>query len=368
MGTPLCEILSDTGNDVIVTSRRKRVAKKSNIRYVEGNAKDLIFLKNFFSSERFDVIVDFMSYTTDEFRQRVDILLDSTDHYIFISSARVFAESKDLINEYSPRVLDTTTDRKYLESDDYGLAKARQEDILRSMTRQNYTIIRPSLIYGKTRLQLGAFDKEHWLYRVLKGRSIVFSYDMEDKLTSMTSGFDAASSIVAIAGNRNTFGKIFNVADGVSYTWGQILTIYLDALEAITGERPKVVMTAKTIRLYDKKARTQILNARGIDRCFDNRAIMALTRKPFITPQEGLPVALKEFLLNPTFLYVDYRLEALSDRAAGEYTPLHEIPSLGKKFMYLCYRYRFVWLFEFVSKLKSISYLLYHNIYGRGKN
>lgn len=48
------------------------------------------------------------------------------------------------------------------------MAKARQEDILYQSGFSNYTIVRPSVTYNTYRLQLGALEKENWLYRALK--------------------------------------------------------------------------------------------------------------------------------------------------------------------------------------------------------
>lgn len=354
IGIPLTEMLADAGNEVYVTTRKIRKTTKPNVTYIVGNAKNKIFLQDLtISKDKFDVIIDFMSYSTEEFRQRVDMLLESCKHYIFISSCRVFAESKKTISESSPRVLDTTTDEEYLKTDDYALAKARQEDILRNGQNINYTIIRPSLIYGNSRLQLGAFEKEHWLWRALKGRTIVFSHDMEHKLTAMTHANDVAGAIAAIAGEVQTFGKSYNIADGKSYEWSEILSIYLEALNQITGKLPQVVMTETTTRFCDKNARTQILGARGIDRCFDNSSIREIYKESFTTPHQGLPSALKNFMKNPIFLAIDWEIEALHDKITGENTPLKEIPTIKEKIKYICYRYNVGYLFKFAKKLKK---------------
>lgn len=355
MGVPLSQILAEQNNIVFVTSRKQHSSQNKNIRYVIGNAKNDVFLHGLLSTGKYDAIIDFMSYKTDEFRKRVDLLLDATRHYVFINSARVFAQCQEPITETSPRVLDICKDKKYLETDDYALAKARQEDILKKSGKLNYTIIRPSVIYGRSRLQLGAFDKEHWLYRALKGRSIVFSHDMENILTAMTNCIDAAGAIASVVAKETAFGKAFNIADNKSYTWGEILEIYLDTLEGLTKKRPNVVMTEKTIRLCDKAARTQILNARGIDRRFDDRAIKAFYREDFTPPSEGLPEALKQFLKAPTFLNIDFRLEALSDKASGETTPLSEIPTFRNKVTYLCYKHGLGWFYQFLVRLKSLA-------------
>lgn len=194
MGAPLSKLLVASGNNVYVTSRS---AHKSceRLHYLQGNAKDEIFLKACLSRMHYDAIVDFMSYSTNQFDRRARLLLQSTKQYIFISSARIFAESKVPLTENSPRLLETVQDLEYKKTDEYALAKARQEDILYQSGFSNYTIVRPSVTYNTYRLQLGALEKENWLYRALKGRCIVFSNDIADKYTAMTHGDDVAKAI-----------------------------------------------------------------------------------------------------------------------------------------------------------------------------
>ena len=47
-------------------------------------------------------------------------------------------------------------------------------------------------------MQLGVLEKEGVFYRALHGRSIVFSRDIADKITTMTWGHDVAEGIAAI--------------------------------------------------------------------------------------------------------------------------------------------------------------------------
>lgn len=92
-----------------------RSAHKSceRLHYLQGNAKDEIFLKACLSRMHYDAIVDFMSYSTNQFDRRARLLLQSTKQYIFISSARIFAESKVPLTENSPRLLETVQDLEY---------------------------------------------------------------------------------------------------------------------------------------------------------------------------------------------------------------------------------------------------------------
>ena len=81
MGIHLIECLVAKGIFVTVTSRKDRDSAEY-VTYVKGNAHDVNFLTTLLERKRWDVIVDFMVYSTEEFRDRVELLLKSTKQYI----------------------------------------------------------------------------------------------------------------------------------------------------------------------------------------------------------------------------------------------------------------------------------------------
>jgi len=87
MGEPLVQLLSNSDNVVFVTSRAYHENDR-NINYIQGNAKDIYFLEKILN-EKFDIIIDFMIYSTLEFKERVEKLLNSSKQYIFISSSSI---------------------------------------------------------------------------------------------------------------------------------------------------------------------------------------------------------------------------------------------------------------------------------------
>ena len=209
IGKYLVVLLASGTHNVYVTSRSKH-DNQENVHYICGNAHDLSFVSTL-CSEHWDAIVDFMSYKTEEFRQRVDVLLKATSQYVFISSARVYGDSEHPIKESSSRLLDITKDKDFLGTDEYSLTKARQEYILMGGRSNNYTIIRPYITYGTYRYQLGVMEKEEWLYRGLHGRTILLPHDMLDRITTMTYGYDVAYGIYKILGNTQSIGEVFHI-------------------------------------------------------------------------------------------------------------------------------------------------------------
>jgi nucleoside-diphosphate-sugar epimerase len=267
MGAHLVGLLAEKGIQTFVTSRGHKNSC-GNISYLQGNAQSMDFLHPILR-EKWDAIVDFMVYSTPAFEARVNLLLEATDQYVFLSSARVYAESPILITEGSPRLLNSSLDAEFLSTDEYSLSKARQEDILERTGKINWTIIRPYITYSENRLQLGILEKEEWLYRAVHGRTIVFSSDIYSKVTTMTYGLDVAKSMVVLIGNQSAFGEIYHITAGTSITWKDVLEIYLDVFEKKIGHRPKVFLQDLGGFMKCKRAKYQIVYDRLYDRKFN---------------------------------------------------------------------------------------------------
>ena len=93
IGHYLSQRFREEDAQVYVTSRSHH-DDWSNTHYIKGNAKENVFLANVCKMQTWDTIVDFMSYKTEEFAARVDLLLSSTRQYVFISSARVYGNEE----------------------------------------------------------------------------------------------------------------------------------------------------------------------------------------------------------------------------------------------------------------------------------
>lgn len=336
MGVPLVNSLSEA-NHVYVTTRRKHLSC-GNVHYIQGNATEKKFIEGTLSLLHWDAIIDFMVRSEAQLKEILPSLLNATDQYVFISSARVYAQSNIAITEDTPRLLDVCKDEEYLKTNEYALAKAREENLLENSGRKNWTIIRPSITYNTHRLQLGVLEIGNWLYRALHGRSIVFSKDISDKLTAMTFGNDVSFGIASIIGKTNALGETFHITYPKSLHWADVLNIYLKVLNQ-RGINPKVVLTKKSTNLKFKARIYQVIYCRYFNRTFDNSKIAQFCDiSKFTPPKEGLVECLNNFLDNPEFGYIDWALEATNDRVANEHTPLKEISSFSGKFDYICYR------------------------------
>lgn len=335
MGEHLVQLLADDYIETYVTSRKK-IDSFGTVHYIQGNAHDEVFI-NQLLQKKFDVIVDFMVYTTLEFANKVDSYLNNTNQYIFLSSARVYANSDKPLTEDSPRLLDVCQDEKYLATDEYALAKARQEDLLINNKNKNWTIIRPYITYSNIRLQLGVLEKEDWLYRALYGHKVVFPIDLMEKKTTLTYGYDVARSIKALIGKKSTLSNVFHITQDKSITWSDVWSLYKETIRFITNSEPIIMLCDMKQFEIMYKGHYQIHYDRMYNRVFSNDKISKyLDTSTFIQPAIGLNECLSECIANLTNLkaIVRYGSEGSKDRVTKEYWKFSDIPSLKNKFKY----------------------------------
>lgn len=338
MGTHLVNLLSQQDCELVVTSR-SRADIVGKVRYLRGSALDTRFLNPILTREKWSAVIDFMVYSSAAFKLRVQPLLDSTAQYIFLSSSRVYAQSSMPLKEDSPRLLDVCNDQTYLATDEYALTKARQEDLLFASGRSNWTIIRPYITFSEERLQLGVLEKEDWLFRGLNGRTIVFSKDINDRLTTMTYGEDVAKAVAAIIGEAEASGEAFHITNPDSIRWSDVMESYLSTIQEQRKVTTKVLLLDLSQFIKAHPSNYQITYDRLYDRTFDNSKInQFIDTSEFKNPAHALQSCLETFLQVPRYKHISGRYEALKDLITNERTPLGQIPGLRQKALYVATR------------------------------
>jgi nucleoside-diphosphate-sugar epimerase len=335
IGVPLVELLSkDECNEIYVTSRTER-QNMGNITYIKGDAKNNDFLERLLK-EFYDVIVDFMIYSTSQFEDRLPLLLGNTKQYLFFSSARCYVASEMKLTESSDRLIDACVDEEYLATDEYAIAKGREENLLFNHKAKNWTIIRPYITYNTYRMQLGVYEKENWLRRALEGRTIVMPRDILDKKTSLTYAPDVAAAVLGLIGNDKAYGQAFHITTEDSHTWWEILELYLNVIEMKTGKRPRVKILDNSLELQTVWNKWQIRYDRLFDRTFDNSKIESVRGVyNYKDTLEGLEECLSKFIENPKWGGINVPYEAWSDKQSGEGISLMRIHGKNNKIRYL---------------------------------
>lgn len=297
MGAQLLGILADDPDAQVTVTSRKQRADFGNVHFVLGNARNSSFLDSLLSDARWDVIVDFMNWNLEEFLGCHLSLLDATNHYVFLSSSRVYAKCEGRIAEDSPRLLEMTKDADFLATNRYALRKAREEDLITSSGRGNYTIIRPYVTYGNRRLQLGIYEKEEWLYRVLNDKPLIISEGVLDKTTTMTYGRDVALGIYRIMQTKPLAGAV-HITTRDTMTWMDVLKLYASIIKERTGKDFSIYTSPELqpIELLFEGGYNTLYD-RKWNRLFDNsKAESVCGHIDYLDMRTGLSLCLKEFL------------------------------------------------------------------------
>ena len=274
MGVYLVPELASLGYEVRVISFDNVVSDNPRISYVKADAKNIEYLKELLK-DKFDVIVDFMIYSTEEFREKHELLLQNTGHYIFLSSYRVYDGGQIPITENTSRLLDVSQDQEFLATEDYALYKARQEDILQNSNYGNWTIVRPAITYSKYRFQLVTLEAPVVVARALKGLPVVLPKEALPVQATMSWAGDVARMMSRLLLNPAAYRECFTLATAEHHTWGEIAEYYreiigLNYVGADTEEYLKIMGSSKG-------ARYQLAYDRLFQRIVDNSKILRVT-------------------------------------------------------------------------------------------
>lgn len=322
MGVYLVPELRSMGYQVDVAALDNPM-RDASLTFMKGNAKDDVFLDSLLQNE-YDGIVDFMLYPTEEFKARYQKLLSATDHYIYLSSYRVYAGTHP-ITETSPRLLDASTDREYLASDDYSLYKARGEDILRASGFTNWTAIRPAITYSKRRFQLVTLEANVLLPRTRQGKTVLLPEAARNVESTMSWAGDVAKMIARLLFNDRNKCEIFTVSTAEHQPWDQVASYYRELI----GTRCQYIPTEDYIALFGDSyqatlgARWQLCYDRLFDRVIDNTKILTATglkQSELMPLYEGLKrelAGVPETLDIAEWNYLTSRMDAYLEKHAG---------------------------------------------------
>ena len=289
MGQHLVPLLSELGYETDALALDEPRQTFPNVRFHKANFKEK-GVRDEFLSKNYDGIVDFMTYTTSELDQ-LPRLVSSTGHYFFVSSCRVFANEEVPIRESSPRLLDVSKDKELLASDDYCMYKARGENLLRSLDRKSWTIVRPSTTFSFMRYQLVTLEAADCVGRAFKGKKVVLPVQAHDIPSSMTWGGDVATMLARLLFNERALGEDYNVTSSEAHPWSVVADYYKE----ICGLQAVWVDKEDYLRILDPNMwvgkRWQLEYARLFNRTYDNSKLLEATglrQEEFKTLYDGL--------------------------------------------------------------------------------
>lgn len=238
---------------------------------------DLNYLTEFLKDKYYDGIVNFIHYYVPEMYKPVHKLLTSkTDQLIFLSSYRVYAESKQPLTEEAPFLADVVEDEEFLKSEDYAVPKAICEKYLREESdTKNWTVVRPIISFSDKRFDLVTVSGHEIIDAARSGKTVI----LPEAAKNLTAGLDWAGNSGKLIANllfkKECLGEAYTVSSGQNLTWGEVADIYT----RLTGVKFKWADTEEYVktghggyiliydRLYDRAVdNTKILKATGLNK------------------------------------------------------------------------------------------------------
>ena len=274
LGTYTAKELLNKGCAVDVICLEDYTSNNPKLCYHKAKA-DLNYLTEFLKDKYYDGIVNFIHYYFPEMYKPVHKLLTSkTDQLIFLSSYRVYAESKQPLTEEAPFLADVVEDEEFLKSEDYAVPKAICEKFLREESgTENWTVVRPVISFSDKRLDLVTVSGHEIIDAARSGKTVI----LPEAAKNLTAGLDWAGNSGKLIANllfkKECLGEAYTVSSGQNLTWGEVADIYT----RLTGVNFRWADTEEYVstghggnglfydRLYDRAVdNTKILKATGL--------------------------------------------------------------------------------------------------------
>lgn len=301
LGTYTAEELLRLGASVDVICPEEKTSDHPRLKFIQAYASDAL-LESLFASTHYDGIVNFLHYPDEtEYKRVHPFLMQNTDHLIFLSSYRVYANEQHPVRENAPRLHEVYPVEGLLAEDTYGVKKALCEDYLFGERKgERWTIVRPVISFSKTRLDLLMNSKQRVLVLAERGAPMRLPLSARNLAAGLDWAGNSGKLIANLLFKESAIGEAFTVYSGHGMTWGEIA----DAYAAETGVRFEWVSDEEYLQGFSEQwknpgFRIMWYYDRAFHRDVDSSKILSVTglsKHDFATVREGIRAELK--LLN----------------------------------------------------------------------
>ncbi len=216
------------GYRVTMINRGHRKAPEG-VEVILADKDDKTLIAARIKGRHFDAVIDFLCYTVDQLRASFSFYSTYTQQYFFISSCAVYAPKKDgVIDEEAPKpnpVWKYSVDKWDCELELQRLSKD---------SHCKYTVIRPAVTYGNTRIPYGIAPRYgyHWtlVARVLAGKPII-TWNGGGQRTRAMRVEDFAVGAIGLVGNEKAYNEAFNICSDESNSFQEVLDVISEYVE-----------------------------------------------------------------------------------------------------------------------------------------
>ena len=327
LGSYAAEELLRQGCKVDVIALEPLISYNQDLTYIQARVDDAL-LQGLFAQHHYDAIVDFIHYPDAQaYEARGRLLMENTDHLIFLSSYRVYADQEHPLRENSPQLFDVCGDEYFLANEKYAVPKSRIERFLRASEYKNWTIVRPMISFSHFRLDLVTLGAHLLLVRSRKNKKIILPEGARQQTAGLTWAGNSGRMIARLALSDKTFCQDYIIGTDENMTWQQAADIYTELL----GSQFVWVDTqdyADCVHGDNYNSRCILLHDRVYNRRVDNSKVLAATgfrREELPSVRDGLIYELNILTQRPDLVA---RFESMGEAAnlrMDEYLASHSL-------------------------------------------
>ena len=197
IGVYLTKALVEQGHELVLFNRGKKPAPIEGIQQIHGDRQDIEQLKEKLKEEQFDVVYDNNGRELSDTKPLVELFKDQVKQFVYVSSAGVYLKSDQMPHIEGDAVDPNSRHKGKFETEAY-LAESGVP----------WTAIRPVYIYGPQNYN----PLEAWFFdRIVRDRVIPIPGNGLH-FTQFGHVQDLASAMVAVLGNPQALGQIYNIS------------------------------------------------------------------------------------------------------------------------------------------------------------
>ncbi len=241
------------------------------VKTIHADINDEAAVASALAGQRFDVVADFIVFTTAQLERDLRLFAHNTRQYLFISSASAYQKpcADWTITESTPL---------YNPHWQYSRDKIACEELLtRAYREQGFpmTIVRPSHTYNHRAIPLplhGAKGPWQILRRIREGKPVVVCGD-GTSLWTVTHSRDFAVAFVGLMGHPKALGQAFTITSDEQLTWNQIMA----EVGAACGVEPQLAHIASDFLVHcEPSLAGPLLGDKSNSVVFDNSKVKRL--------------------------------------------------------------------------------------------
>lgn len=300
------------GHDVTVLNRGNHRIELP-VKAIIANIRNVEDVLEKIDCQFFDVVIDFVSYNPEQLKKTFSIFEDRCKQYIFISSCCVYRRD-DIdfpIKEDSPKP------NIHLP---YGINKYECEQFLQQTKhRCYYTIVRPYITYGDTRIPfaLAPLARLHGsLIKRIQNNKPLFIWKENNRIPvcTLTHTRDFAVGFCGLFLNELAFDNDVNIVGDEICSWNEMIKIIYQELGKPNLPIPEVSL--KDICNQFPNDSQFFRGDRNLNAVFDNSKIKKLVPEfeSKISLKEGIKDTINYYVNNNYLDGFDYKYDAKLDR------------------------------------------------------